>query len=159
MTTSAALGGQSPRFDAFLFAPVGEDRNGMLVSVLSALARLGVDPWAEAAALTELPQGAARERLDAMLVGFGDVPSVAPDHGRIVARLIALLPPRGATRPAPAGVAAAARSRSSRVLNAMWIGLLLVMVIGQAMAPRPDAPAAGTGNAFAPSGNQALDPP
>jgi len=32
-------------FDPFLFASVGEDRNGANVTVISALARLGLDPW------------------------------------------------------------------------------------------------------------------
>jgi hypothetical protein len=38
-------------FDNFLYAPIGEDKNGMLLSVLSALARQGIDrkyvpvPW------------------------------------------------------------------------------------------------------------------
>ncbi|MGO9740546.1 MAG: hypothetical protein ACLPN5_03340 [Roseiarcus sp.] len=31
-------------FDDFLFAPIGEDRNGTTLSVLSALARMEVDP-------------------------------------------------------------------------------------------------------------------
>ena len=42
-------------FNDFLFAPIGEDGNGMLVSVLSGLARLDVDPWQEAAKLAQLP--------------------------------------------------------------------------------------------------------
>lgn len=44
--TLPGLAGQNPHFDACLFARVGEDRNGILVSVPSALARLGVGPWA-----------------------------------------------------------------------------------------------------------------
>jgi hypothetical protein len=38
-----------PEFENFLFAPIGEDSNGMVLSVLSALARLDIDPWQEAA--------------------------------------------------------------------------------------------------------------
>jgi hypothetical protein len=33
-----------PEFDEFLCAPIGDDRNGTGLSVLSALARLNVDP-------------------------------------------------------------------------------------------------------------------
>jgi hypothetical protein len=43
------------QFDDFLFAPIGEEENGMLLSVVSALARLDLDPWQEAASLTGLP--------------------------------------------------------------------------------------------------------
>jgi hypothetical protein len=39
-------------FDDFLYASIGEDSNGVLLSVLSALARLDVDPWEEAAKST-----------------------------------------------------------------------------------------------------------
>jgi hypothetical protein len=37
-----------PEFDEFLRASIGEDRNGTGLSVLSAFARLNVDPWQEA---------------------------------------------------------------------------------------------------------------
>jgi hypothetical protein len=49
-------------FDRFLFATVGEERNGMTLSVLSALARLDVDPWKETAALSSMPRDKARSR-------------------------------------------------------------------------------------------------
>ena len=35
-------------FNEFLFATVGEERIGVPLSVLSAFARLGLDPWVEA---------------------------------------------------------------------------------------------------------------
>ena len=56
-TSVSQLGGE---FDDFLFAPVGEEQNGMMLSVVSALARSDVDPWQEAAKLARLP----RERGD-----------------------------------------------------------------------------------------------
>ena len=37
------------RYNDFLFATVCEEANGMQLSVLSALARLNLDPWEEAA--------------------------------------------------------------------------------------------------------------
>ena len=52
-----------PEFENFLFAPIGADRNGMLLSVLSALARLDIDPWQEAAQLAALPEETATRRL------------------------------------------------------------------------------------------------
>ncbi len=45
MNSNAPLGSE---FDNFLFAPIGVDKNGMVLSVVSALARLDVDPWEEA---------------------------------------------------------------------------------------------------------------
>jgi hypothetical protein len=43
-----------PEFDDFLYAPIGADRNEMPLTVLSALSRLDIDPWKEAAELSEL---------------------------------------------------------------------------------------------------------
>ena len=47
----------------FLFAAIGEEQNGVTLSVVSALTRLGVDPWEEAARLTPLPKARAAETL------------------------------------------------------------------------------------------------
>lgn len=51
MTHAALAPLIGPEFDKFLCASIGEDRNGTMLSVLSALARLDVDPWQEAADL------------------------------------------------------------------------------------------------------------
>ena len=56
-----------PEFDEFLGAPIREDRNGTTLSVLSALARLDVDPWDEATSLARMPREAAAERLTALI--------------------------------------------------------------------------------------------
>jgi hypothetical protein len=63
--------GTTPRlgceFDRFLYASVGEDNNGMPLTVLSALARVDVDPWEEASKLTQLPQESAVTHLASLL--------------------------------------------------------------------------------------------
>lgn len=43
-------------FNDFLYAPIGGAGNEMPLSVLSALARLNLDPWKEAAELSDLPK-------------------------------------------------------------------------------------------------------
>jgi len=64
----------------------------MALSVLSALARLNVDPWREAAELSELPRDAAAKRLT-KLVARLPVGAWAPkDCEPIADRLIQLLP-------------------------------------------------------------------
>lgn len=92
MTRSASIYPLGSEFDKFLFAPIGEDRNGMLVSVLSALVRLDVDPWQEAANLARLPGEAATQRLASLIASLPDEPSARPDLGTIAGRLVALLP-------------------------------------------------------------------
>lgn len=64
----------------------------MLLSVLSALARLDVDPWQEASALAGLPTEIATKRLASMIAAIPGWLSAPPDPGAIAARLIALLP-------------------------------------------------------------------
>jgi hypothetical protein len=63
MTRTTSLSPLGSEFDNFLFAPIGEDKNGMLLSVVSALARLDVDPWQEAGELARLPPESAIARL------------------------------------------------------------------------------------------------
>ena len=54
-------------FNGFLFALVGQEKSGMQLTVLSALARLGFDPWREAARLSELTKEAATSALAAVI--------------------------------------------------------------------------------------------
>ena len=77
-------------FDAFLFESLGVQENGMDLSVLSALARAGVDPWAEAKRLTTLPRQAA---VNAILKFAGDADT---------ARRLADLLPRASAPALPA---------------------------------------------------------
>ena len=91
MTRSRSARFLGPEFDPFLFASIGADRNGMPLSVLSALARVDVDPWQEAARLTALPTAAATRSLAALLAAR---PDGTTGGGATAARLIALLPQR-----------------------------------------------------------------
>ena len=97
MTRPASVSALGSEFDDFLFAPIGEDRNGMLLSVLSALARLDFDPWEEAAKLAQLPEETATRKLASLIAALPDGPAARPDPGMIAPRLIALLPRRAAS--------------------------------------------------------------
>jgi hypothetical protein len=94
MTRSASLSPLGSEFDDFLFAPIGEDTNEMPLSVISALARLDVDPWQEAAKLARLPGETATQRLASLIASLPDGRSARLDPQTIAARLIALLPGR-----------------------------------------------------------------
>jgi hypothetical protein len=87
---STALPGSE--FNAFLFAPMGEDSNGMSVSVLSGLARSDVDPWKEAARLAQLPGKTAIERLASLIETLPGRALARPEARSAATRLIALLP-------------------------------------------------------------------
>ena len=83
-------------FDGFLYAPIGEEKNEMMLSVISALARMDVDPWREGAALRDLPKELATRRLAALLEKLPAGRSGKFDEWTVASRLIALLPPAGA---------------------------------------------------------------
>lgn len=91
-----------PEFDDFLYAAVGADRNEMPLSVLSALARLDVDPWKEASELSELPKATARLRLTSLIERLPGGRWAPADCGAIADRLIELLPRRGSFKTASA---------------------------------------------------------
>jgi hypothetical protein len=57
-------------FSEFLYAPIGEEPNGIRLSVISALTRLGIDPWEEAARLAGLREDAAVQTLTVTIAGF-----------------------------------------------------------------------------------------
>src|SRR5271167_4135676 len=81
-----------PEFDEFLGASIGEDRNGTGLSVLSALARLDVDPWQEATSLARMPREAAAVRLTELIEALPHAPTSAIPSRMSAADLVALLP-------------------------------------------------------------------
>jgi hypothetical protein len=109
MAQTAPVFANSSQFDDFLHASIGEDDHGMLLSVLSALARLGLDPWQEAAKLAQLPVESATRKLAGLLAALpraqpdaGSHPDAgSPDAGTVAARLIGLLPGRARMDAAP----------------------------------------------------------
>lgn len=86
---ASALGSE---YDAFLYAPLYRDEHETMLSVVSALARLDIDPWSEAAKLARLPKTAATTQLAALI---SRIPGGLPRHldARATAsQLVGLLP-------------------------------------------------------------------
>jgi hypothetical protein len=145
MARSASFSQLGSEFDAFLFSSIGEERNGMLLSVLSALARLNVDPWQEAAKLALLPGETATQRLAALIAALPDGQSAYRDPRTIAARLIALLP-RRAERDTPRretsrGVSAGTNSKNVGWLILVSASFLIFIVLAQWMATSRQTPA------------------
>lgn len=92
MAVSVSPSQLGTKFNNFLYAPIGDDERGTLVSVLSALARLNLDPWAEAADLAGLPEEAAIRRLASLIAKLPQGALVHLDLSAASARLVALLP-------------------------------------------------------------------
>jgi len=88
-------------FDGFLFASIGAERNNaMPISVISALARLELDPWAEAGELARLPRDVATKRLTALLIRLPTGLGLPLDSEALADHLIMLLPSRTTILPA-----------------------------------------------------------
>jgi hypothetical protein len=102
MTRSVSISVLGSEFNDFLYAPIGDDRNDTPLSVLSALARLDIDPWQEAAELARLPRDMAAERLAALIATLSDGSAGRPGQGIIAARLTALLPRQASSEIPPA---------------------------------------------------------
>jgi len=85
----------------FLFTSIADDSNGMHLTMLSVLARSGVDPWAEAAGLAALSRENATQKLVLMLAGVPNGPLPGDDTASLAARLVAHLhpSPKARTRP------------------------------------------------------------
>lgn len=134
MTRSASVWHLGSEFNAFLWAPIGAGRNGMLLSVLSALARADVDPWQEAAKLAGLPREVATERLASIIAALPDGLSGGLEPKSIAARLIALLPQQGSSDIVLRGTLAAAGATTKSSIVVYLISLAFVLGFQYIMA-------------------------
>lgn len=153
MTPKAAMSGLGSEFDAFLFAVIGDDRNGMQLSVVSVLARVDLDPWQEAATLAALPADLAARRLAPLLAALPERTLQQTSATTTAVRLIALLPRRTIANTPPAiqesGPASAAHPRP--LLTSILIAAYLILSLGiQLFAARQD-PAVRTNTAHVPA--------
>jgi hypothetical protein len=155
MTRATSLSPLGSEFDNFLCAPIGADKNGMRLSVLSALARLDIDPWQEAGELARLPPEYAIARLASRIAALPDDSSVHPDPGRIAGRLVELLPRQARpdiTSPHQTSPGAGEGTNSRLASYAMLIILTLMLGVHfitanrqpQAQVDNPHAPPSST---------------
>lgn len=87
----AAISPPAAAFNKFLYAEVADDKNGMVLTLLSMFARQNVDPWEQAADLGKLPLEKASQKLASMLEALPGHASLA-DRILIAGRLLPLLP-------------------------------------------------------------------
>ena len=126
---------QRSDLNGFLFAEVGVEASGMQLTVLSALARQGVDPWQEAGRLAKLPRAAAVDGLAQMIAAMPACPWSFADATAIAARLVNMLPARsgglfdhGAAKPVPSNLQATRRRAVVLALATVLAGLMLNLV-------------------------------
>lgn len=141
-------------FNDFLFAPIGEEENGMVLTALSALARSGVDPWDEAARLSELPREIATKNLTFIISGLPNGHWAQSDAGNIAARLIALLPVKRAS------VSQRRETSHGKHPQLAWLAICLLIFFANATvfsALRNHEPQATAGQSS--SASSTVDPP
>lgn len=126
VASSTPLGSE---FEKFLYASIRQDKNGIPLSVLSALARQDVDPWEEAAKLTRLPKEKAVTELVSLLGAFPNAPLAGPDSITIATRLIALLPRRRDYVPASLKLSAQTPSARDPVVSFSLLFVLTFMFL------------------------------
>jgi hypothetical protein len=74
-------------YEPFLYAVVCDEPNGAPLTMVSAIARSGADPWQEAARIARLPKAGAFEALTRLIPVRGEAENTA-----IAKRLFSLLP-------------------------------------------------------------------
>ncbi len=102
MRLSASAAVQNGAFSDFLAAEIGEESNGMNLSLLSALTRQGVDPWQEAERLAGLQESKAVAALTAIITRALGSASHGDDTPDLAARILLLLPKPGQPPVSPA---------------------------------------------------------
>jgi hypothetical protein len=140
VTPAASVSFFRPEFDDFLYASIGVDRNEMTLSVLSALARLDVDPWEEAAELSELPKSTATQRLASLIAQLPGGRWTQADSRAIAVRLIELLPRRSSSKVPSAEKAQGLREMSGSAVAKMLICAALgvtALIIAASHEPSP----------------------
>jgi hypothetical protein len=143
MQSAVSVSFFSPEFNEFLHAPIGEEPNEMPLSVLSGFARLNIDPWCEAAALSALPREDAVQRLALLIERLPGRRWTGDDCRAIAERLATLLPSR---RQADEPIAQVARSyvgnsrcwSSATLIYVAAALLLLIAVTRSGVSPSGD---------------------
>lgn len=111
-----------PEFEPFLYAFIGEVPRGSPVTVLSALARLNLDPD-----LAAFGREAAATRFGALLSRVREVPALGNTHGPVGRKLARLLPDRSARL---GGAGPVSRNGSRLTSSLVWaIAAALFIVV------------------------------
>jgi hypothetical protein len=131
MTMRAGFNLHHSDLQEFLFAPIWNEKNGTPLSILSALARLGMDPWGEAARLADMPRAGAASALAAILARLPRSEPEMPDYAKISQDLVQLLP-EGGSKPMDGAIGNGSGNGSmgaaGGIVSLQNIGLILALV-------------------------------
>lgn len=106
------------QYNDFLFAPVGEEKTGQQLTVLTLLTRLEIDPWKEAARLSDMPREKAALAFAATIGRLPEGERTAWDPQAIATRAVGCLPASSAPPVPPlSGGPAKSERKEGRVKN------------------------------------------
>ncbi len=120
MPSTDAFALKNSGLNNFLFAEVGTETNGSTLTILSVLARLGKDPWDEAARWVRLPKALV---VDAIAASISQMPLDAQallDARLTASRLTLLLP-------VPADTAANVQGFTKSLVTPGWLSLAFLL--------------------------------
>jgi hypothetical protein len=123
-------------YNSFLYAGVCEQRNGTQLSVLSALARVNVDPWEEAARLAAMPRAVAELTLASTFGQLFGNEWTSSEAQAASARLIQLLPQRNNSSRQFASVDSESERVDRSMLWIFWVGVAITISL---LSPRHHA--------------------
>jgi hypothetical protein len=143
VTSTDTFALKNSNLNPFLFADMGKEANGSALTILSVLARLGQDPWAEAARWTTLPRAGT---IDCLARSIGKMPLdplALSERTATAARLILLLPVQVQTP----GETIRAAVTASAIPNWIPIAFLCISLLMGFALTETSAPNAPTGAA------------
>ena len=123
-------------YQAFLFAPLGDDGNGTPLAIASILGRMSLDPWHEAAALAALPADVAAKKLASFIDAMPDWSLKHPGSAELAARLVKLLPaPPTSAVPERDPIAGTGEKKTrGPITYVIWFAIFCVLLLGASFA-------------------------
>jgi hypothetical protein len=145
MSHADAFALKNSGFNDFLFAEVGNEVNGSPLTILSVLARLGKDPWTEAARLARLPKSSNIEDLANSISKMPLCPQALLDARGTAARLILLLPSQVQSISGGVSLPIAKSALSLWILLAGFLAIVVCGIVYQTITYQTNTPIAVTG--------------
>ena len=139
MSSPDAFALKNSGLNAFLFAEVGTELNGSQLTILSILARLGQDPWADAARWAQLPKAAMIDCLVHSIAQMPLCPQALVEARATASRLVLLLPTQNPTARRIEDAAATSSAMPGWVPLAFFCALAIGMAVNAMLVPNPAA--------------------
>lgn len=123
--------------EPFLYESIGTEINGSSLTILSMLARLGKDPWAEATIWAALPKANVIDALAQCIVQMPLTPSALAGTQERAGHLVQLLPdgPQVAQQAPSAEAASVALKRGP--LTILYLAFAVWMVVNATLISQP----------------------